>query len=115
MHPFKNMTGLTTINSKTSCWVTGLGNNVQVLLLAVKKLVYKGFQDLIAKDPNTHGSFFIPIILGSDKTTVSVAMGNNKYYLVYLSIGNIHNNVQHAHCDGITIIAFLVLSKSEFL
>ncbi|KAF8814309.1 hypothetical protein BYT27DRAFT_7250153 [Phlegmacium glaucopus] len=49
--------------------------------------------DIIAEDPETHGSVFCPIILGSDKTTVSVATGHNEYWPVYLSIGNIHNNV----------------------
>jgi hypothetical protein len=33
-------------------------------------------QDIIAEDPDTHGSMFVPIILGSDKTTVSVATGD---------------------------------------
>jgi Plavaka transposase len=37
-------------------------------------------QDIIAEDPETHGSMFIPVILGSDKTTVSVATGNNEYW-----------------------------------
>ncbi|KAG2038230.1 hypothetical protein BDR03DRAFT_862207, partial [Suillus americanus] len=36
--------------------------------------------DEITKDPATHGSTFVPVILGSDKTTVSVAMGQNDYY-----------------------------------
>ncbi|KAG1908527.1 uncharacterized protein F5891DRAFT_1180048 [Suillus fuscotomentosus] len=36
--------------------------------------------DEISKDPNTHGSAFVPIILGSDKTTISVGTGNNEYY-----------------------------------
>ncbi|KAG1859497.1 hypothetical protein C8R48DRAFT_748607 [Suillus tomentosus] len=49
--------------------------------------------DLIAEDPNTIGSMFVPIILGSDKTTVSVATGHNQYWPVYMLIGNIHNNV----------------------
>ncbi|KAF8463973.1 hypothetical protein JB92DRAFT_3086276 [Gautieria morchelliformis] len=49
--------------------------------------------DIIADDPQTHGSVFCPIILGSDKTTVSVATGHNEYWPVYLSIGNIHNNI----------------------
>jgi hypothetical protein len=49
-------------------------------------------QDIIAQDPDTHGSMFVPIILGSDKTTVSVATGHNQYWPVYMSIGNIHNN-----------------------
>ncbi|KAG1768058.1 hypothetical protein EV702DRAFT_1253519 [Suillus placidus] len=42
--------------------------------------------DEIAKDPSTLGSMFVPIILGSDKTTVSVGTGNNEYYLLYASI-----------------------------
>ncbi|KAG1886826.1 uncharacterized protein F5891DRAFT_1132421 [Suillus fuscotomentosus] len=50
--------------------------------------------DKISKDPNTHGLMFVPIILGSDKTTVSVGTGNNEYYPLYASIGNVHNNVQ---------------------
>ena len=48
---------------------------------------------MIAVDPATHGSMFVPIILGSDKTTVSVATGHTEYWPVYLSIGDIHNNV----------------------
>ncbi|KAG1722877.1 uncharacterized protein EDB91DRAFT_1240170 [Suillus paluster] len=68
--------------------------------------------DNIAKDPNTIGSTFIPIILGSDKTTVSVSTGNNEYYLLYASIGNIHNNVQQAHRDGLAIIGFLAMPKT---
>ncbi|KAG2135864.1 uncharacterized protein EDB93DRAFT_1242442 [Suillus bovinus] len=53
--------------------------------------------DEIAKDPNMLSSTFIPIILGSDKTTVSVGMGNNEYYPLYASIGNIHNNLIYRH------------------
>ncbi|PSS37371.1 hypothetical protein PHLCEN_2v785 [Hermanssonia centrifuga] len=36
--------------------------------------------DLIAVDPETHGAMLCPLILGSDKTTVSVATGQNNYY-----------------------------------
>ena len=39
-------------------------------------------QDIIAEDLNMHGTLVIPIILGSDKTTVSVTTGNNEYLLV---------------------------------
>ncbi|KAG1906586.1 uncharacterized protein F5891DRAFT_1125454 [Suillus fuscotomentosus] len=53
--------------------------------------------DNIAKDPATHGLMFVPVILRSDKTTVSVATGQNDYYLLYASIGNVHNNVRCAH------------------
>ncbi|KAG8219267.1 hypothetical protein J3R82DRAFT_108 [Butyriboletus roseoflavus] len=45
--------------------------------------------DVIVEDQCTHGSAFILIILGSDKTTMSVATGNNEYYPLYMSIGNV--------------------------
>ncbi|KAH9018135.1 hypothetical protein EDB84DRAFT_1627433 [Lactarius hengduanensis] len=34
------------------------------------------------------------IILGSDKTTVSVATGHNEFYPLYASLGNVHNTVR---------------------
>ena len=69
-------------------------------------------QDLISQDPSTHGAAFMPIILGSDKTTVSVGTGNNEYWLIYLSIGNIHNNVRRAHRNGVIVLGFLGILKS---
>ncbi|KAG1836302.1 hypothetical protein F4604DRAFT_1886122 [Suillus subluteus] len=71
------------------------------------------FIDEISKDPNTHGSAFVPIILGSDKTTVSVGTGNNEYYPLYASIGNVHNNVRRAHRDALVIIGFLAIPKTN--
>ncbi|KAG1730204.1 hypothetical protein EDB19DRAFT_1897097 [Suillus lakei] len=68
--------------------------------------------DIITGDPETLGSMFVPIILGSDKTTVSVATRNNEYYPLYLSIGNVHNNVQRAHQDAVAIIGFLAMHKT---
>lgn len=56
---------------------------------------------------------FVPIILGSDKTTVSVATGLNEYWPIYLSIGNIRNNVRRAHRDGLVLMGFLPIAKSE--
>ncbi|KAF8835493.1 hypothetical protein BDN67DRAFT_992432 [Paxillus ammoniavirescens] len=47
----------------------------------------------------------------SDKTTVLVATGQNDYWPVYLSIGNIQNNVQCAHHNGVKILAFLAIPK----
>jgi hypothetical protein len=70
-------------------------------------------QDIISDDPGTHGSMFVPIILGSDKTTVSVATGHNEYYPVYLSIGNIRNNVRRAHRNGVVLLGFLAIPKSK--
>src|SRR6202034_4860933 len=70
------------------------------------------FQDIIAMDPDIHGALFVPIILGSDKTTVSVATGHNEYWPLYASIGNIHNNIRRAHGDGLVLVGFLSIPKS---
>ena len=56
---------------------------------------------------------FVPIILGSDKTTVSVGTGNTEYYPLYISIGNIHNNVRRAHRNGVMLLGFLAIPKSK--
>ncbi|KAG2096718.1 uncharacterized protein F5147DRAFT_747545 [Suillus discolor] len=69
--------------------------------------------DTISKNPETHGSALVPIILGSDKTTVSVGTGNNEYYPLYASIGNVRNNVRRAHCDALVIIGFLAIPKTD--
>ncbi|KAH8979767.1 hypothetical protein EDB86DRAFT_3088545 [Lactarius hatsudake] len=68
--------------------------------------------NIIAQDRKTHGSVFCPIILGSDKTTVSVATGHNEYWPIYLSIGNIRNNVRRAHCNGVVLLGFFAIPKS---
>ncbi|KAF8970181.1 hypothetical protein BDZ97DRAFT_1754180 [Flammula alnicola] len=69
--------------------------------------------DEIAKDPQNHGATFCPIILGSDKTTVSVATGQNDYYPLYMSNGLVHNNVCRAHRNALTLIAFLAIPKTN--
>ncbi|KAK7681443.1 hypothetical protein QCA50_015535 [Cerrena zonata] len=68
---------------------------------------------IYAADPSTLGAMLIPIILGSDKTTVSVATGQNEYYPLYISLGNIFNNVRRAHRNAVAIIGFLAIPKSE--
>ncbi|KAG1766034.1 hypothetical protein EV702DRAFT_1182386 [Suillus placidus] len=68
--------------------------------------------DKISENPDTHGSMFVPVILRSDKTTVSVATGQNDYYLLYASIGNVQNNVCRAHHGAVAVIGFLALPKS---
>jgi Plavaka transposase len=70
-------------------------------------------QDIIAEDPENHGAMFVPIILGSDKTTVSVMTGQTEYWPIYGSIGNIHNNVRRAHGAGLVLIGFLSIPKSK--
>ena len=56
---------------------------------------------------------FIPIILGSDKTTVSVGTGHTEYWPLYASIGNIHNSARRAHGSGLVLVAFLAIPKSR--
>jgi len=68
-------------------------------------------QNKIAHNPETHGGTFVPIILGSDKTTVSIATGDNEYYPLYASIGNVYNNICQAHCNAVILVSFLAIPK----
>ncbi|EIW85634.1 hypothetical protein CONPUDRAFT_118570 [Coniophora puteana RWD-64-598 SS2] len=67
----------------------------------------------IAQDPDTHGSTFIPFVLGSDKTTVSVATGQTEYYPLYISPGNIHNPARRARRNAVALIGFLSVPKTD--
>ena len=58
---------------------------------------------------------FAPVVLGSDKTTVSVATGQNEFYPLYASLGNVQNHVRRAHRNAVTVIGFLAIPKSVFL
>ncbi|KAF7349140.1 hypothetical protein MVEN_01436200 [Mycena venus] len=69
--------------------------------------------DIIVEDPATHGSTFVPVILGSDKTTVSVATGQNEYYPLYMSNGLVYNGVRRAHRNAVTLIGFLAIPKTD--
>jgi len=53
----------------------------------------------------------IPIVAGSDKTTVSVATGQQEYHPVYVSPGNISNVARRSHGAGVLPISFLPISK----
>jgi len=56
---------------------------------------------------------FVPIVLGSDKTVVSVGTGNTEYHPLYLSIGNVHNGARRAHRDAMVVIRFLAQPKGQ--
>ncbi|KAF8951994.1 hypothetical protein BDZ97DRAFT_1931423 [Flammula alnicola] len=62
---------------------------------------------------DNEGSMFVPIILGSDKTTVTVGTGDIEYHPLYLSIGNVHNTVRRAHRNAVIPIGFLAIPKSD--
>jgi hypothetical protein len=70
-------------------------------------------QDKIAEDPENHGAMFVPVVLGSDKTTVSVATGSNEYYPLYLSVGNVQHHVRCGHRNAVTPIAFLAIPHGK--
>lgn len=70
-------------------------------------------QDKIGVDPSTHGAMLVPIILGSDKTTVSVATGQNDFYPLYMSIGNVHNSIRRAHRNALVLVGFFAIPKGK--
>jgi hypothetical protein len=57
---------------------------------------------------------FAPVILGSNKTTVSVTTGQNEYYPLYTGIGNAQNHVRRAHRNALALIGFLAIPKSMY-
>ena len=69
---------------------------------------------MIGKDPDTHGTMLVPVNLGSDKTTASVATGQNEFYPLYMSPGNIKNHMRQGHEDVVALIRFLAIPKSMF-
>ncbi|KAF8799694.1 hypothetical protein BYT27DRAFT_7227703 [Phlegmacium glaucopus] len=69
--------------------------------------------EIYEADETTEGTMYCPVILGADKTTVSVATGHVKYHPLYLSIGNVHNTVRRAHRNAVVPIGFLAIPKSD--
>ncbi|KAI6024539.1 hypothetical protein EDC04DRAFT_2869370 [Pisolithus marmoratus] len=67
---------------------------------------------IISVNSSTAGATLVPIILGSDKTTVSVATRQMDYYLLYLSIRNVHNTTCCVHCDVVVLTGFLAMLKT---
>lgn len=55
----------------------------------------------------------VPIVAGSDKTTVSVATGHQEYHPVYMSPGNLTNTARRGHGNAVLPVAFLPIPKSE--
>lgn len=56
---------------------------------------------------------FVPVVGGSDKTTVSVATGQQEYHPVYMSPGPITNIARRAHGSAVVPVAFLSIPKSN--
>jgi hypothetical protein len=58
---------------------------------------------------------FVPIVAGSDKTTVSVATGHQEYHPVYMSPGNLTNIARRSRSNALLPVAFLPIPKSKSL
>jgi hypothetical protein len=57
----------------------------------------------------------VPVVGGSDKTTVSAATGQQEYHPVYVSPGNISNVARRSHGSGVLPVAFLPIPKGLLL
>ena len=57
---------------------------------------------------------FVPVVVGSDKTIVSVMTGHQEYHPVYMSPGNLTNIARRAQGDAVLPVAFLPIPKSMF-
>ncbi|KAF8432343.1 hypothetical protein L210DRAFT_3414078 [Boletus edulis BED1] len=69
--------------------------------------------NVLSKDQKNHGAMFVPIILGSDKTTVSVGTGNIEYWPLYLTTGNVHNSARRNHGSAVSLLGFLAIPKTD--
>ncbi|PIL37761.1 transcription factor [Ganoderma sinense ZZ0214-1] len=65
----------------------------------------------LSEDPAMHGAMLVPVIFGADKTTVSVVAGHQAFHPLYMSLGNIHNEMRRAHRDAVIPLAFLAIPK----
>ena len=54
---------------------------------------------------------FVPVVAGSDKTTVSVAMGHQEYHPVYISPSGLSNTACCGHSNSVLPLAFLPILK----
>ncbi|KAH9069689.1 hypothetical protein EDB83DRAFT_2505890 [Lactarius deliciosus] len=69
--------------------------------------------DELSKEGCNDGAMFVPIVAGSDKTTVSVATGHQEYHPVYVSVGNLTNTARRAHGNSVLPVAFLPIPKTS--
>ncbi|PPQ83156.1 hypothetical protein CVT26_008490 [Gymnopilus dilepis] len=67
--------------------------------------------DIIARNRELRGAMFVPVIAGSDKTTVSVATGHQEYHPVYTSPGIFTDTARRGYGNAILPVAFLPIPK----
>ncbi len=77
----------------------------------LRNFAWRHTNTIYAKDPTNEGSTIVYVVLGSDKTTVSVGTGKIEYWPLYASIGNLHNTARQGHCNDVVPIGFLSIPK----
>ncbi|KIM80298.1 hypothetical protein PILCRDRAFT_9821 [Piloderma croceum F 1598] len=100
-----------TINLSPYCQFDSTGKRVWSNLMSVDWAWIQA--NIIAEDASTHGAMFVPVVAGSDKTTVSVATGHQEYHPVYMSPGNLTNIARRAHGNALLPVAFLPIPKTS--
>lgn len=69
----------------------------------------------MATIPDAAGAMSVPVIIGSDKTTVSIATGQTEFWPLYISLGNFTNAARRAHRGAVMLIGFLAIPKCNFV
>ncbi|KIJ91260.1 hypothetical protein K443DRAFT_28383, partial [Laccaria amethystina LaAM-08-1] len=64
-------------------------------------------------DRKTHGVMLVPVVAGSDKTTVSIATCHQEYHPVYVSPGILSNTARRGHGNAVMPTAFLLIPKTS--
>ncbi|KAH9962470.1 hypothetical protein BJV74DRAFT_753248, partial [Russula compacta] len=70
-----------------------------------------GASDIIVKDSEAHGAMFAPMILGSDKTTVSVTTGHKNTTHSTLELG-MPKSCSASAPNALAVVGFLAIPKS---
>ncbi|KAJ8095648.1 hypothetical protein PM082_022973 [Marasmius tenuissimus] len=72
-----------------------------------------GHATKIHKEGQTvEGAMYCGIMLGADKTTVSVATVHVEYHPLYITVGNLHNSARRGLRGGVALIGFLASTKA---
>jgi len=104
---------------KISCLGIGLGSkrygSSQVFGLSPLILVLCTQDIISAEIPDADGAMFVPVLIGSDVITASVATGQTDYWPLYALVGNVHNNICRGHGNGLVLVGFLAIPKSKQL
>src|ERR1700688_1591164 len=108
------------VDTKISCLGIGHGSKRYgslVFYLSLSPLLIRIFaQDIISTEiPDSDGAMFVPILVVSGATTASVATGQTDFWPLYASVGNIHNSIRRGHGNGLVLVGFLAIPKSEQL